>query len=213
MQTHQRPKSRLPEALRPVPPRIMRQRLETALERLLAAAEAIVADLDALDGDPDLEPSAGSTAPGWYSDGWDNSRPAVRRYGRQLVDVDDVEHDGREDEGLDEYSLGATEGPTGSVGWIHGSDDKEPSLGFLEHVDQRRIDQDGSDFPGEDLEEQCEDEGGQCEGEGDHDEREPDATGPIPEYADDGADQTRIVAARFGDRTFYTDRTGVAGMS
>lgn len=55
MQTHRPPKSGLPEVLRAVPPWIMRQRLESALERLLSAAEAIVADLDELDGDPDYE--------------------------------------------------------------------------------------------------------------------------------------------------------------
>lgn len=37
-----------------------RKLLEAALERLLAAVEHVIADLDALDGDPDLEPSLGS---------------------------------------------------------------------------------------------------------------------------------------------------------
>jgi len=32
-----------------------RSHLEAALERLLGAAQAVIADLDALDGDPDLE--------------------------------------------------------------------------------------------------------------------------------------------------------------
>jgi hypothetical protein len=36
-----------------------REVLETALERLLSVAEAIVADLDTLDDDSDLEPSLG----------------------------------------------------------------------------------------------------------------------------------------------------------
>jgi hypothetical protein len=48
-------KTGLPAALRKPTSRQMRERLETALERLLAAAEAIVADLDQLDGDHDLE--------------------------------------------------------------------------------------------------------------------------------------------------------------
>jgi hypothetical protein len=40
-------------------PREMRATLEAALERLLAAADTIIADLDILDGDADLEPSLG----------------------------------------------------------------------------------------------------------------------------------------------------------
>lgn len=35
--------------------RLVRATLECALERLLGAVESVVADLDALDGDPDLE--------------------------------------------------------------------------------------------------------------------------------------------------------------
>lgn len=41
---------------------IHREFLERALDRLLTAAEAVVADLDALDGDADLEPTLGSGA-------------------------------------------------------------------------------------------------------------------------------------------------------
>ncbi|HET9159408.1 MAG TPA: hypothetical protein VFN88_02255 [Caulobacteraceae bacterium] len=39
--------------------RELRRTLESAVERLLAAVEAAVAQLDALDGDADLEPSLG----------------------------------------------------------------------------------------------------------------------------------------------------------
>lgn len=40
-----------------------RQVLESALDRLLDAVEAALADLDALDGDPDVEPTLGSPIP------------------------------------------------------------------------------------------------------------------------------------------------------
>lgn len=40
-----------------------RKVLETALDRLLGVVEAVLADLDALDGDADLEPSLGAPIP------------------------------------------------------------------------------------------------------------------------------------------------------
>lgn len=71
----------LPVPLRQPSARVMRQRLEDALERLLSAAEAIVADLDQLEGDPDLE---------------------------EQCEDEGAEHDGREPDVDDEASLGWT---------------------------------------------------------------------------------------------------------
>lgn len=45
---------------KPLNSRKRRQILEAACDRLLAAVEAILADLDAIDGDPDFEPSLGA---------------------------------------------------------------------------------------------------------------------------------------------------------
>jgi len=149
-------KAGLPAHLRPLTPKQKRERLEAALDRLLDAAQAIVDDLDSLDGEPDLEPSAGSTAPGLYSDGWSGSPLAVRRYGRKLLDIDDAEHDGREPPEDDEHTLGWSEAE-GQLGCFAAPmDDLERSLGSTHHIDQRRA-WTGKDT--RDLEEQCEDEG------------------------------------------------------
>lgn len=55
-------KDPLPRRAKTLTPRQRRQVLENALERLLGAVDIILADLDALDGDADLEPSLGSLA-------------------------------------------------------------------------------------------------------------------------------------------------------
>ena len=69
--------------------RQMRRRLETALEQLLAAAEAIVADLDEIDGDPDLEPSLGSLGATYHT----GSDQRLTHHGV----TDDREHDAGDD--------------------------------------------------------------------------------------------------------------------
>jgi len=113
-------------------------RMKAAVERLEALAEEIVAELDRLHGDPNIE---------------------------EGCDLDE-EHDGREPDDENEHILGRSEALDQSRPEF-GADDLEPSLGGLQGIDQRRwADDETPWFRHQDLEEQCEDEGGACEDEG-----------------------------------------------
>lgn len=85
-------------------PGSLRARMESAIESMMAACERLVAELDAMDGDPDLEdgadaePSLGSLNPttwadqsNWSAGGTDELEDACEDEGG--------EHDGREPEG------------------------------------------------------------------------------------------------------------------
>ncbi len=186
--------------------------MESALDRLLAAVDGVLADLDALDGDGDLEPALGAPEnpcmrfnPSIFRDGqligW---RPPgdqrVWSEGGNVDEREDVSEDEGADTGDDEHSLGWTEHESvharpGLYPFGFASDDGEPGLSASEGVDQRGwVHPQPAQLRHEDREEQCEDEGGTCEGEGDRDEREPEDFQGVPEYADDGTNQLVIVS-------------------
>lgn len=82
------------------------------------------------------------------------------------------EHDGCEPDQDDEHTLGAHEGPYGTISSA-GSDDREPSLAATHAIDQRLAWTAWADPNGphatlatQDREDQCEDEGAQCDDEG-----------------------------------------------
>jgi|GEM_PF-1066035 len=167
--------------------------IEQTMERLLAAVEAATAALDALDGDPDLEPSL--AFPEAYARGF---------YG--LIGERDDREEACEDEGAEtgdhEHSLGwsESEGRVGNLGFPY--PDFEPSLSASEALDQRRwVHQQHKEDRDGDREEQCEDEGWDDDREPDTD-AEPDDFHTVPDYASDGQggkDQTRFASA-FGVR-------------
>lgn len=167
-----------------------RQFLENALERLLGAAEAVLADLDALDGDADFEPSSGASH-------------TVLKVGKQLVDIDDADHDGREPPEDEELTLG-WDSRMSQLSLGAPSDDREPELGEPERIDQSRwgtvsrdaslgwLVEDGEPLlsASEEIDQRSWVKGDrrdleeQHEGEGDHDEREPEIADDSRVYLD-----------------------------
>lgn len=89
-----------------------------------------MADLDALDGDPDFEPSLGSVA----AERWANQQ----RWAKGARDDGEQEHDGREPDVDDEHTLGWSkgEGLNGRLGIAR--NDEEPSLGLPNTISQLR---------------------------------------------------------------------------
>lgn len=73
-----------------------RQHLEAALERLLAAAEAVIEDLNTLDGDVDLEPSLGFLER--HGSVYSAHSGDQRQIAQGFSDEREDEHDGREPE-------------------------------------------------------------------------------------------------------------------
>jgi len=179
-------------APRPLNARRRRALIEQTMERLLAAVEAATAALDALDGDPDLEPSL--AFPEAYARGF---------YG--LIGDRDEREEACEDEGADtgdaEHSLGwsESEGRIGRLGFP--TSDGEPSLGSSGELDQRRWvhRQHSSDREAE-LEAQCEDEGWDGDREPDTD-AEPDEPPFAPDYHPE--DQRLVATGGFADEVFY----------
>jgi hypothetical protein len=146
--------------------------LRTQLE---AAVEAALTALDALDGDGDIE--------------------AVSE--DEGAQCDDEGVSGQLDPDL-EYSLGRSEAVDQTNVELP-SDDKEWSLGWGEDIDQRLIGAPrapGFPFAEQDMEEQCEDEGGACDDEGHDSDTEADLFGDMAcSYAQDGdggEDQSRV---------------------
>ena len=103
-----------------------RRRIELMVEQLIAV-------LDAIDGDPDLEPSLGAGMDRDQEDAWRTGAGQLRYVGkgrrRRLIEIEDCGH----------------------------KEDYEPSLGSLEQIDQSHWGADPSPQP--DLEWQCDDEG------------------------------------------------------
>ena len=171
----------------------LRARMEAAVRRLETLAAEIIAELDKLTGDPDSEPSLG------FSDPRDiRARNGLdqRKIAEGATDDREDEHDGSEP------SLGAGERPfpacqerwglESNDGDLEGDDkcDREPSLGSLEMpvhcrggdpLDQSRWGSSGS----QDIEQQCEDEGGACEDEGHDSDIEQDWDSDAPAPGDD----------------------------
>lgn len=166
----------------------LRARLEAACAHLEAIAAGIIAELDLLVPDGELEPQGddeptlGATTDGpqsWWawtgrqdleedpSDGepWLGSVGHIDQRHWNAGGRRDLEHDTADDEPL----LGRSENVDQSK-WDPGSDDAEYSLGAANphgrlsqvHWGQRTL----GGFVGGDAEEQCEDEGGACEDEG-----------------------------------------------
>jgi hypothetical protein len=157
----------------------LRQDLEAAVEEALAL-------LDALDGDPDLEPSLAQLG----SRRWPGAPPAE-------LDLEE-EHDGREPGEDEEPPLGWSEGSgwqggsrtrAGSLGY--GSDELEPSLGSLGVMDQRRWAEGDQQAAAWECEAVSEDEGGACEDEGADADKEPDNEHELCNWQDEG-DQTSL---------------------
>jgi hypothetical protein len=152
-----------------------RQTLEAALDRLLAAVEAAVADLDQLDGDADLEPALGSVRGDWAEGNH------LRCSTGASDDLED-EHDGREPGEDDEHNLGRSEN-IDQTRFEMAQPDLEPSLGASAQMSQLGW---GAATVGWhfDAEDQCDDEGAaDCD-------REPDAPDACIHY---GEDQREIV--------------------
>lgn len=149
---------------KPLTSRQRRLMLEAAVERLLSAVDGVLADLNALDGDPDLEPSlAGLNLTGQYGD--------QRHYARGAPDEREDEHDGREPDVDDEHSLGWAEEEScnarpGLNAFSIPQAENEPSLGAGAHISQVTwgAPSEGWHF---DYEHQCEDEGHDSDTEGD----------------------------------------------
>lgn len=153
------------------PRRVKRHDHRSAMRRALETAiETAIEALDRLDGEPDLE-EGGDLEP---------NLGALERHPNL-------------------YSCGP--GLYGQGGWavsassdLEADDEVEPNLGAPEQVDQTRW-SDSARMTEQDLEEQCEDEGGACEDEGaDTGDREPD-TDHLCHWQDEG-DQTHLIAHR-----------------
>jgi hypothetical protein len=174
-------------------PAVQRHRLRAKLERVV---DRLLSAMDAIDGDGDLEPSLGFLEAGslYSPQGLDQTHIA-----EGLGDDLEGEHDGREPPEDAEDTLGRSEN-IDQVRREFGQDDKEPSLGSVDHPDQRAwgLHQDGWAPFLLDHEEQCEDEGAQCDDEGHDSDREPDLFHTVPEYADGGMDQTRFANSNPG---------------
>lgn len=141
------PNTNVPANGRAMPNPRLRRRMEAAIETLLAT-------LDALDGDTDFEP-ANDDEPnlGWNDRGLHGDN-----------DDREADDDDREPDVDDELTSGWEN--EGSQAVLRADDDREPSLGWTEYVDQSTR---GMLVPGwlvEDGEEECEDEGAQCDDEG-----------------------------------------------
>jgi len=196
---------------KPLNSRQKRQLMEAALERLLGAVEGVLADLDALDGDADLEPSLGF--PERYR--WPFTYRGHRAEGAQ-DDREVVCEDEGAETGDDEYELGwaEIESQNASAGFCASglpSDGREANLGASDAIDQTRWGHDQESWDRDsDREEQCEDEGGACEDEGQDPDREPDLgwstfgnQGPRV-----GEDAQAVANAMMGDYlSFDFDRT------
>ena len=84
-----------------------RQALEAALDRLLAAVDGVLSDLDALDGDADLEPSLGFPE---GRRGWPGQTGYFALVGAGTQDDREAQcEDEGAETGDDEYSLGWAE--------------------------------------------------------------------------------------------------------
>lgn len=174
-------------------PTVQRARLRAKCER---AVDRLLAVLDAIDGDADLEPSLGSSEPGspYSFSGLDQ---------RHIAEGATDDREGPDDD------LEPSEDPEDTLGRSEnldqrrvefGQDDKEPSLGASAAVDQRQWGErhQGFAYDGED---QCEDEGGQCEDEGDI-----SADLPAPDHHP--ADQRLVAMGAFAGVTRYHDVDG-----
>ena len=137
----------------------VRERMERALEKMMAAADRLIAELDAIDGDADLEEEPGEPSLG-----------ATEAYGFSCMDQRPWGLTGLSDrEGPDvdlEPTLGSLDQHVSQTGWGGGRDvvgEDEPSLGSLGDVDQMAwgAHEGGPDLFGRglDFEAQCEDEG------------------------------------------------------
>ena len=124
-----------------------RYRAAAAIQAHTAAIEALVAILDGLEPDPDLEPSLGAQDPAW--EGTDQELWAQQG---NTDDREGDEHDGREPDVDDEPSLGAPE----CVGYIPADGPGGP---WFSQANWAKGDRD-------DLEQQCEDEGSDTDTEG-----------------------------------------------
>jgi hypothetical protein len=161
-------------------PAVQAARLRAGCEK---AVDRLLAMLDALGPDTDLEPSLGGlNATGPYGD--------QRRWADGLGDDLEEEHDGCEPPEDPEDILGRSEN-IDQVRREYGQDDREPSLGSTNPLDQREWAA-GNPHAALDGEVESEDEGAACEDEGAQDDREPDEGHSVPDYADDGHDQTRL---------------------
>lgn len=124
--------------------RQVRAVLETALERLLSTAEAVLADLDALDADADLEPGLGSPevrtngmARDWRAGDWAPFNGVDQTRWAAGATDDREDDDEREPDVDDEHPLGWES--HGSQRTLEaGANDGEPSLGWPERMDQAR---------------------------------------------------------------------------
>jgi hypothetical protein len=106
----------------------------------------------------DPEPSLGSDSPAYPND--------QRRWANGgSDDREGPDGDPREEDEDFEHSLGRSEG-VNQTQTEFPNDEREPSLGSLNGLDQRRWADDESEWRFQDMEEQCEDEGGACEDEG-----------------------------------------------
>jgi hypothetical protein len=149
-----------------------RHSLQRAIDFHLRLAEFLIARRDVLDGDTDYEPDA-------------DAEPWLATWNR-FGGTDDREAD----DGEAEHSLGASEGPDGTVWRGGGSDDKEPSLGSLTSCSDTRTPQTRwAGGMGGDLEAEFDGREPDVDDE-DAGEREPDDDHLVGGYGGDGIDQT-----------------------
>lgn len=148
-----KPQVPLPRTL----PQSARKRVEAAIEGHMAAAEALTAFLNEADGDPDDEPSLGSTGRSFNAEFVDQTSWALGSTDdRESGDVQDEPHDSEPDD----VAWTETQGRGGQR--VSDFEDDEPSLAHTNATNQalaRRYFMDG---------------GGACiDAEAEHDGREP----------------------------------------
>ena len=134
-------------------PDLVRPMLESAIERLIAI-------LDVIDPDPDLE-DGGDAEPDEDGEpilGWTGMQAAYGRYGTHDIDADGCELD----EADAEPELGSLDAQHSQLSWSKGRD-AELSLGSLDNLMNQSA---WGRFAGKDFEMDCEDEGAQCDDEG-----------------------------------------------